>query len=86
VDPEATSESNALLSVSISELKKQLNLNRESLIAQSMVDNNKSREVATEEIDVLFAIMDFADRAVIDYQVKDREMTLDITLDLNHGH
>lgn len=85
-DPEATSASNSLLSVSISELKKQLNLNRESLIAQSMVENNKSREVATEEIDILFAIMDFANRAVIDYQVKDREMTLDITLDLNHGH
>lgn len=84
-DPEATIDSNASLVVNISDLKKQLQLNRESLIAQSMVDNNQSRQSAAEELEILFSIMDYAKQAAVDYQVRENEMSLDITLDLNRG-
>ena len=83
-DPEATGPSNASMIVNFADVKRLLELNRESLIAQSMVENNQSREVAAAEMEFLFSIMDFAKQGALDYQIKKQQMTLDITLDLNH--
>ena len=82
LDSKESSDSNTVVVLDSAAIKKQLTLNREVLVAQSMMGNAKSRAEATAEFDLVLAIMQYAKQAKLNYRVKPRGMELTLQVDL----
>ncbi len=82
IDSKDSSDSNTVVVLNSDAIKKQLTLNREVLVAQSMMGNAKSRDQATAEFDLALAIMQYAKQAKLNYRVKSRGMELTLQVDL----
>ena len=81
-DPAATVPTNTMLTIDADELDKILKLNRESLIAQTMIENGQDREAAAEEVDMLLMIPGFFDRAKVELQVNPESIDLSARIDI----
>ena len=72
------SASNTVLSLDADLIKKLLDDNRESLIAQSMIGSGKTRAVATAEVDVILNLLDYLDQGHLDLRFDGKQMKLDV--------
>lgn len=84
LNPDLSSESNTRLVLNAAPIKKQLELNRKALVAQSMVDSGKSREQSAAEVDLVLSFLDYAGGLVADYRIEPGQMVLDIRLDFRN--
>lgn len=74
------SESNTLARVDGERLHRILKDNRESLIAQNMLEKGHDRKSAANEIDTLLAILEFLKKSELDFRVEADEMRLNLTV------
>ena len=79
-EPNALESKNTRLSVDGQMLHKILMANRESLIAQNMIEEGNDRKAAESQITILFAIADLFKDANLDYGVTAEEMKIDFRL------
>ncbi len=77
-----TSDTNTQISIDAATIQQLLEDNRQSLIAQSMVNSGKSRERATAEIDLILGLLDYVQGGSLDYRVEPQRMYLDARIDL----
>ena len=75
-----TDRSNTKLDFDLRVLGKVLTDNRESLIAQNMLEEGNSRKQAEEAIGLLLEVIDLLDESSVDFQVEDDKMQVDILL------
>ena len=75
-----TIESNTLLAADARVVEKLLRQNRESLIAQNMLENGHGRQEAEGEVDVLFAVLELLGDAKLDFRVEPDQMTFEFQL------
>ena len=61
-------------------LHKILNANRDSLVAQNMIDEGNDRKAAESQINILLAIAELFQDANLEFGVNDQEMNLDFRL------
>lgn len=80
-DTEVT-ESNTVLTLQPAAIKKQLEINRDSMVAQSMVEGGKSRKQAEAELDLALHLLEFVGPSHLDYRVEDDKMSLSLRLGL----
>ncbi|MGI9518680.1 MAG: hypothetical protein ACR2NP_16605 [Pirellulaceae bacterium] len=78
VDDTHASESNTLMTMNAAAIKHQLQVNRDALVAQSMVDRGLSRQQAATEVDLILGLIDYLDDARLDFRVEPEHMVLDI--------
>ena len=81
-DPEATVATNTLVTIDADELDNILKLNRESFIAQSMIENGQDRDAATEETDALLMIAQFFEQAKLELKVNPKSIDLSARIDI----
>lgn len=74
---------NTRLDVDAAVLSRILKENRESLIAQNMLEEGHSRKEAKEAIEIVLAVADFFKDGQLDFQVKPDEMRLNLQLRVN---
>ncbi len=79
-DNTATSDSNTLIQLHGAPIKHALAANRESLIANSMVERGTGRDEAESQIDLLLELLDYAGGAKLDYRIEPDAMQLDLQL------
>lgn len=77
-----TSDTNTQISIDAATIQQLLEDNRQSLIAQSMVNSGKSRERATAEIDLILGLLDYVQGGSLDFRVESQRMYLDARIDL----
>ena len=83
IDTGKLSDSNTLLILDASTIQKQLELNKQSMIAKSMLDNGKTREQSTAEIDLAMSLLNYARQVRLDYRIEPRQMVLEVQLDFD---
>lgn len=77
-DPSATEKSNTKLKIDGRMLHKILNLNKESLVAQNMLEEGNDRDQAIEQIQLVLSIVKLFHEANIEYHVDESSMELDL--------
>ncbi len=75
---------NTRIDVDAAELTTILKENRESLIAQNMLEEGNSRKQAEEAIGILLSVVDLLKDGSLDFKVKSTEMRVDLQLRMKH--
>ncbi len=76
----ADSESNTHIHVEADTLRRAIEVNRQALVAQTMIDNGLSRENAESRVDMALEILKYTRDAMIDYRVEPQTMSLEFQL------
>ncbi|MDG2014003.1 MAG: hypothetical protein P8J33_10880 [Pirellulaceae bacterium] len=85
IESTQSSDSNTVMVLNSEAIKKQLELNREVLVAQSMMGNAKSRDEAEAELDLVLSMMQYAEQAKLDYRIEPNEMGITLQVDLQNA-
>ena len=75
-----SSDSNTMISLQAATIKKLLVDNRQTMIAQSMVNSGKSRRQAEAEIDLILSLIDYVQDGSLDFRVEPQQMKLALQL------
>ena len=76
-----TSLSHSFVTIDAAKLKDILEMNRESMVAQSMLEGGKSREQSEAEIKIALELLESVEKSELDYHIQDQSMNLDFRLD-----
>lgn len=78
--PNRQESSNTSVHISGPMLTRILELNRESLIAQNMLEEGNDRDEAETQIELVLSVLDLFKDAGLDYQIGSEEMRLDLNI------
>ena len=79
-NPDNAADANTWVLLDGAAIQQQLAINKQSLVAQSMVESGKPREQATAEIELALSLLDYLRDARLDYCVEAEQMTLEMRL------